>query len=98
MTRRRTLASVPIPEPTRLNKLRELAAMPAWPPVMQENLAAAYLSLSPSLFRSDVAPEVPVVHLTRRRVGWLRSDLDKWLARQAGEQASSPVSNPWHTD
>lgn len=70
-------------------------SLPDWPPVLHEAWAAAYLSLSPSTFRAQVAPKVRPVHLTARRVGWLRTDLDKWLAQRAGNEAPSPLRNPW---
>lgn len=73
----------------------DLLTLPGWPAVLHEQWAAAYLSLSPSTFRAQVAPEVPAIHLTRRRVGWLRADLDQWVARRRGEAAISPLLNPW---
>lgn len=69
--------------------------LPGWPPVLHEEWAAAYLSLSQTTFRAVVVPQVKAVSLTTRRVGWLRTDLDKWLAQRAGEAASSPLHNPW---
>ena len=69
--------------------------LPDWPPVMHEDWAAAYLSLSTSTFRSVVVKDVPPIALTQRRVGWLRADLDQWLAKRAGADASSGVVNPW---
>lgn len=74
------------------------ARLPYWPPVLHEAWAAAYLSLSTSTFREQVAPVVQSVRLTPRRVGWLRSDLDNWLAQRAGAGASSPAHNPWDDD
>ena len=73
-------------------------ALPDWPPVLHEAWAAAYLSLSPSTFRQHVVPDVPAVHLTPRRVGWLRADLDKWLAQRAAGGPGSPLPNPWDDD
>jgi hypothetical protein len=74
-------------------------SLPGWPPVLNEVLAAAYLSLSPSAFRRAVVPSVPPIHLTPGRVGWLRADLDRWLAIQAGRDAgSSSLHNPWDDD
>lgn len=73
--------------------------IPGWPPVLHEEWAAAYLSLSPSTFRAEVAPKVKAVALTRRRVGWLRADLDRWLAEKAGHVATSAGDhNPWDDD
>jgi predicted DNA-binding transcriptional regulator AlpA len=73
--------------------------LPGWPPVLNEAWAAAYLSLSQSTFRSAVVPSVPAIQLTPGRVGWLRVDLDRWLAKQAGRDAgSSSLPNPWDND
>lgn len=73
--------------------------LPDWPAVLHEAWAAAYLSLSPSTFRSIVVPEVPPVKLTAIRVGWLRADLDKWIARKAGHavptKAGDDAGNEW---
>ena len=71
------------------------APLPGWPAVLHEPWAAAYLSLSPTTFRASVVPEVPPVRLTERRIGWLRTDLDAWLARRA---PGGPTSggNVWH--
>lgn len=69
--------------------------LPGWPPVLHEAWAAAYLSLSATTFRAAVVPEVAPVKLTPGRVGWLRRDLDRWLARRAGTAASSDATNPW---
>jgi hypothetical protein len=62
---------------------------------LQEEWAAAYLSLSATTFREKVVPDVPAIQLTERRIGWLRTSLDDWLARRAGGSASSPLHNPW---
>ena len=74
------------------------SALPGWPAALHEDWAAAYVGLPPSTFRAHVAKDVPPVQLTKRRVGWLRSDLDTWLAkRAAGTEAASPA-NPWDED
>jgi predicted DNA-binding transcriptional regulator AlpA len=70
-------------------------ALPGWPPVLHEAWAAAYLSLSATTFRAAVVPEVAPVRLTPGRIGWLRRDLDLWLARRAGTVAPSDAINPW---
>ena len=70
-------------------------ALPGWPPVLHEAWAAAYLSLSPSTFRAQVAPAVPAVKLTPGRVGWMRDDLDRWLATRPGAKAALVPHNPW---
>jgi len=69
--------------------------LPDWPAVLHEEWAAAYLSLSPATFRAQVAPAVRPIHLTARRIGWLRADLDRWLASRATGGASLPPANPW---
>lgn len=70
-------------------------SLPGWPAVLHEEWAAAYVALSPSTFRAQVAPVVPAIHLTQRRIGWLRTDLDDWVARRRGNAATSPLTNPW---
>ena len=77
-----------MPEPPRL---------PDWPRALSAPLAAAYVSLSEASFRTAVAPELRAVHLTRRRVAWLREDLDAWLDARAGRAAPSSENNPWLT-
>ena len=69
--------------------------LPDWPRGMNMELAAAYLSLSPSLLRSEVeAGEAPQpVWLTAGRKIWLREDLDAYLDRKAGKPAVSPNGN-----
>ena len=58
--------------------------LPDWPAVLHEEWAAAYLSLSATTFREQVAPAVPPIQLTIKRIGWRRTDLDAWIARQGG--------------
>ena len=72
-------------------------ALPGWPPVLHEAWAARYLSLSTSTFRAIVAPVVPPIQLTPGRVGWLRADLDAWIAKKAANALLSPA-NPWDED
>ena len=67
--------------------------LPGWPVVLHEAWAAAYLSLSTTTFRAAVMPDVPPIRLTPGRIGWLRSDLDKWLAKRA--PSASSLHNPW---
>jgi predicted DNA-binding transcriptional regulator AlpA len=62
--------------------------LPDYPPVMRLEMAAAYLSLSQSSFKKHVAPEVQAVRLTPGCVGWLRSELDKWLAGRSNVAVS----------
>lgn len=72
--------------------------LPGWPAALSARLAAEYLSLPQSTFLAEVAKEVGAVQLTSKRRRWLRSDLDNWLARRAGDDASSPSHNPWDDD
>ena len=71
------------------------ARLPDWPAVLHEEWAAAYLSLSPATFRAVVMPQVKPIRLTERRQGWLRSDLDKWIAARANPESSSDKGNGW---
>lgn len=71
------------------------AQLPGWPAVLHEEWAAAYVSLSTSTFRAEVVPKVPPITLTTRRIGWLRDDLDRWLATRPVRGAPSPQANPW---
>jgi hypothetical protein len=65
------------------------------PRAMPEDMAAYYVGLSPTTFRTKVVPAVPAVHLTDRRLAWLREDLDAWLDGQAGRATASTGNNPW---
>lgn len=60
-------------------------AMPAWQRALSQPLAAAYTGLSEGSFRSYVMKEVPPVRLSKKRIAWLREDLDAWLDRKAGK-------------
>lgn len=69
----------------------------AWAPRgMREEDAAYYVGVSPSTFRAQVKPEVPPVPLTQGRQVWLREDLDAYLDRKAGRDATLR-ENPWLT-
>ena len=70
--------------------------LPGWPRVLSVQLAAAYLSLSVSSFRSTVGLEVPAIHLTPGRIGWDRLELDAWVDRKLGPAAAN--YNPWDDD
>lgn len=78
-------------------KTRRLAPnqYPDWPAVLSQELAAAYIGISPTAFRTEIAPQVPPIHITQRRVGWVRLHLDAWIARQASGGSSSMEANPW---
>lgn len=72
------------------------AALPYWPRALRVDLAAAYVGLGETTFREIVAPEVPSVRLTEKRIVWLRDDLDRWLDRRAGRGATPGRDpNPW---
>lgn len=45
-----------------------------WPAAMRPATAAEYLDMSEGHFRTHVAPEVPVVSLGGRAVGYLQAD------------------------
>lgn len=66
---------------------------PDWPAVLSTEGAAQYLSLSKTTFRTQIAAQVRAIQLTPGRKGWLRSDLDAWLAAKVGQEAPD---NPWH--
>lgn len=70
------------------------AALPYWPRFLRAEKAAAYLGMSPTHFRTMVAPAVAEVRLGPHLVGWLREDLDAWLDGKAGRTAASEA-NPW---
>jgi predicted DNA-binding transcriptional regulator AlpA len=60
--------------------------LPGWPRGLREPLAAAYVGLSSSGFRTEwKAGRAPLpVRLTERRQVWLRDALDRWLDAKAG--------------
>ena len=64
----------------------------AWAPrAMSEEVAAYYLSLSVSSFRTEVAcKRAPQpIWLTMKRKAWLKDDLDAWLDRRSGRTPST---------
>lgn len=70
--------------------------LPYWPRALRADLAAAYVGLGETTFREIVAPDVPPIHLTGKRVAWLREDLDRWLDLKAGKEGTQGVTaNPW---
>jgi predicted DNA-binding transcriptional regulator AlpA len=73
---------------------RRARLLPDWPRAMNEESAAAYVSLSLSSFRTEVSKgRIPKpIKLTLKRKAWLRDDLDGWLDGLAGKiAASAPV-------
>ena len=72
--------------------------LPAWPRVLSQDLAAAYLSISTATFARLVADgKAPAaIRLSPGRVGWDRRALDRWVDEQtAGTAACAPGANPW---
>lgn len=71
--------------------------LPSWPRGLPEDLAAAYVGLSVSTFRTQVtAGDAPAATwLTPGRKVWLREHLDAWLDRKAGTAAPSSPVNEW---
>jgi hypothetical protein len=71
--------------------LAVLQRLPNWPRGMPLDLAAAYCGISGGLLRA-IGPQP--VRIGQKRKVWLREDLDAWLDRMAGKEASSST-NPW---
>ncbi|GAP24004.1 transcriptional regulator [Gluconobacter sp. NFX36] len=67
------------------------------PKVLDIGDAASYLAMSEGTFRTHVLPHVRQINLSARRRGYLVSDLDRWIDRQAGGTGElAPASaNPW---
>ena len=70
------------------------ATMPSWPRALSQPLAAAYTGLSEGSFRAHVMKEVPPVRLSKKRIAWLREDLDAWLDRKAGKDPAETTGRP----
>lgn len=74
--------------------------LPGWPRGLREDLAAAYVGLSPSTIRAErAAGRFPApVPLTAGRQVYLRDALDAWLDQKA-LPGSAPMGqadrNPW---
>ncbi len=73
--------------------------LPDWPRAMGEDLAAAYVALSPATLRRRVqANDAPTpIQLTEGRRVWLREDLDAWLDRKAGRVSASQGASIFET-
>ena len=71
--------------------------LPDWPAGLREDMAAAYVGISPSTLRDLVKRgEVPSpVRPTSRTPIWRRADLDAWLAT-LGQSGASSEANPWY--
>jgi predicted DNA-binding transcriptional regulator AlpA len=65
--------------------------MPDWPRGMSEKFAATCVGVSTTTLRAEVAAgRAPKpIHITIKRIIWLREDLDGWLDRLAGR------AEPW---
>jgi len=72
--------------------------LPGWPRGLSEDLAAAYVGLSKTTFRTLWAGgDIPnPVKLSTKRQVWYKEALDEWLDRKAGiTPASAPTTNEW---
>ena len=73
------------------------AAAPYWPAAMRAERAAAYLVVSTTYFRTNIAPALTPIRPSPSVVLFLRRDLDGWLDQQTGGAAASvEPPNPWH--
>lgn len=63
------------------------AALPDWPRLMSEPMAAAYVSLSPNTL-AEHGPKP--VKLGRRKL-YDRADLDRWADRLSGQPLDKPA-------
>lgn len=70
--------------------------LPGWPLGLTEELAAAYLGISPSLFRREwEAGRMPSpIRLTIGRQVWHRGVLDAWLDAKAGQLSHTTRETP----
>jgi hypothetical protein len=70
--------------------------LPGWPRGLREELAAAYIGVSPSLLRREVAADRAPhpVQVTAGRLVYLREDLDAYLDRLAGRPEASGSRTP----
>lgn len=59
-----------------------LSECPTWPALMDQRMAAAYLSVGVSVFRERIAPELRAVRLGAVVI-YPRRDLDAWIERNA---------------
>lgn len=68
--------------------------LPNWPRGLSEQLAAAYVGLSQSTFRTEWrAGRAPKpVQLTAGRQIWLLDLLDRWLDAKAGQTNDVPIA------
>lgn len=75
-------------------KLEPIHALPFWPRLLSEDMAAAYLGISKSNFheRWSAAKELPQPHRIGSRVLWDRLLLDRYVDALSGLSASG---NSW---
>ncbi len=71
--------------------------LPGWPRGLGEELAAAYIGLSVTAFRTEVAAKraPQPFWLTRGRKAWLKDALDEYLDRLAGQTSPAAQDDPW---
>ncbi len=71
--------------------------LPGWPRGLREELAAAYIGLSVTAFRTEVASKraPQPFWLTRGRKAWLKDALDEYLDRLAGRTSPAAQDDPW---
>ena len=63
--------------------------LPDWPAAMREDLAAAFLDISPGTFRAKVMPKLHPVRLSPGCILYRRSELQALLDREAGAADAS---------
>lgn len=68
-----------------------------WPRAMRDDVAAAYVGLSTSLFRSKVKTrDAPApIRIGTSRIVWLKEDLDQWLDELAGKTPNLDDGSGW---
>lgn len=66
-----------------------LSVLPNWPRLLDEQLAAAYLTMSPSSFRERVAPHVQEVEEIGGMKRWDRLLLDHWVDHRSPRRQGS---------
>jgi prophage regulatory protein len=88
--------------PEQRDTAERLTRLPNWPAALNIGLAAQYVSLSPTsiyaLVKDNRFPQP--IHLTPGRLGWRRTDLDRWVAQGGvdgwqGARATLTEANPW---
>ncbi len=79
--------------------MRDGASLPGWPLLLRREMAAAYVSMSPSAFDSEVrAGRLPKpIPTTNTLKAWHRGDLEAWAEDRRAECAAAGEAsdNPW---